>query len=288
MIEKAIFIADISNLKLVTSKYKRLYFGSEFCERLIPRLNELRKIVSYCDRNKLSFSLVTPYVTRRGIENLEKLFLWLRNNKINCEIIINDYGILDLINEEYHTLQPVLGRLLTKQKRDPRIMDLMQAKPQRTTFFKKRNEYVFVFPQKSPDTLLSFFKEANINVPIIRNFLKSYRIARVEIDNLLQGINLRIPKHSLSVSLYVPYGYITTTRLCSANPFRAKKRFFCGISFCKKECKKYILELRNKNMPAIIYQKGNTLFFENRKVPGKRELVRKRIDRLVYQPEISI
>jgi len=35
--EQAIFISKIENLKYVNSKYTRLYFGNEFCQRLIPR-----------------------------------------------------------------------------------------------------------------------------------------------------------------------------------------------------------------------------------------------------------
>ncbi|MFC1631666.1 hypothetical protein ACFL2I_03835 [Candidatus Omnitrophota bacterium] len=288
MIEKTIFITKISNLKFVNSRYKRLYFGNEFCEKLIPQLNELKKAIRYCERNKLKFSLVTPYVTNRGIDNLDKLFLWLQNNKMNCEIIINDYGVLDLINEEYQTLQPVLGRLLTKQKRDPRITNLTEVKPRKHKFFKMDGEYFIVLAKKAPDALASFFKDSNVNVPIIQSFVRSYGIARVEIDNLLQGINLRIPRDSLSVSLYVPYGYITTTRLCTADPFRNIEKFSCRISSCGKQCQRYIIELRNKDMPKRIYKKGNTLFFKNRKVSSHRELIKIGINRLVYQPEIPV
>lgn len=288
MIEKAIFITNIINLKYVTSKYNRLYFGNEFCEKLSPHLNELKQVIRYCDKNKLNFSLVTPYVTNTGLENLEKLFLWLQNNKINCEVIINDYGVLNLINEKYQILLPVLGRLLTKQKRDPRILRLIESEPKKCNLFKNNNVYYIILPKKIPAALISYFKETNINVPIIQSFLSRCRIKRVEIDNLLQGINLGIPKNSLSVSLYVPYGYITTTRLCSANPFRNAKRFSCRISFCRKECGGYILELRSQYMPIIIYKKGNTMFFKNKKVLIQKELTEKGINRLVYQPEIPI
>jgi hypothetical protein len=227
-------------------------------------------------------------VTNPGVESLEKLFTWLRDNKINCEVIINDYGVLDLLNEKYRALLPVFGRLLTKQKRDPRILRLRKTKPEKNKFFKNKDGYYVILSKKAPDSVISYYKETNINVPIIRSFLKSYRMKRAEIDNLLQGIRLEIPKSDLSVSLYIPYGYITTTRLCSANPFRNIKSFSCKISFCRKECKKYDVRLKGKYVPKVIYKKGNTMFFKNKKVPAQKELSRIGIDRIVYQPEIPI
>lgn len=288
MLEYAIFISKTRDLKYVGAEYKRLYFGNEFCERLIPPLDELKKVIRYCTVNKLNFSLVTPYVTNRGLEIIEKLFIWLQNNRVNCEIIINDYGVLDLINEKCKTLQPVLGRLFSKQKRDPRIMKLIETTPKKQIFFKRDDDYYLVLPKKIPRSLVPYYKETTVNVPVIQNFIIGERVKRVELDNLLQGINLRIPRDKLSASLYIPYGYIATTRFCAANPFRRRQTFFCKISSCKKECQEYTLKLRNPSMPKVIYKKGNTLFFKNTKLPAKGWLKEKGIDRLVYQPEIPV
>ncbi len=288
MIEKAIFITNIKNFRYLAPKYSRIYFGHEFCEKLIPTAYELKKVITYCGKNKLGFSLVTPYVTNLGLGNLEKLFFWLQDNMIKCEVVINDYGVLDLISEKYPNLLPVMGRLLTKQKRDPRILRLIKSEPGKRKFYKMNNQHFIVLSKKAPDALVSYFKEANINIPIIRSFLNRYRARRAEIDNLLQGIKLKIPKRDLSVSLYVPYGYIATTRLCSANPFRHPRSFSCRISSCQKECKKYSLKLRSKHIPQVIYKKGNTLFYRNQSVPPQKELLKLGIDRVVYQPEIPI
>lgn len=284
IIEKALFVNRIENLKYMTPRYNRLYFGNEFCEKLIHQTKELEKVVTYCNKKKLGFSLVTPFVTNSGLAILEKLFSWLRDNKISCEVIINDYGVLDLISEKYQFLLPVLGRLLTKQKRDPRILNLIKKEPENRVFLRD-NEYSIILARKTPDALISHFKEANINVPIIQNFLRRNRINRVEIDNLLQGMNLKVPKEDFCASLYVPYGYITTTRLCSANLFRKAKRFSCSISHCVKECRIYTLRLRNKYLP-LLYKKGNTIFFKNPTMLMQSELLEKGINRIVYQPEI--
>jgi hypothetical protein len=287
MIEKAVFISKIEDLKYVTRGSSRLYFGNEFCERRLPKLAELKKAAGYCRKHKLLFSLVTPYLTDIGLKKLIKLFDWLKNTRPRTEVIINDYGLLNLLHQRYPKLTPVLGRLLTKQKRDPRIASLINAQPEKHTFFKRGDEYFIVFSKKIPQELSGYFREANINVPVIRSFLKKYRIDRAEVDNLLQGIKLNIPKKGLSVSLYLPYGYITTTRLCSADPMRKEKKFFCRISSCENSCLRYTEELKNKFMPTL-YKKGNTIFFKNDRIPSAKELIAAGINRIVYQPQIPL
>ena len=290
MIEKAIFISRIENLKYVSSKYMRLYFGNEFCQKLLPSINELEKVLNYCGKNKLRFSLVTPYVTDEGLKDMERLFSFLKNSKprLDCEVIINDWGVLDMLNEEDYNFRPVLGRLLTKQSRDPRISSVINRKLQPPGFVKQGNKCALTFTVTPPATLLSYYKESNINVPVIQDFLIKKRINRIELDNLFQGMNLRLPKDDLSASLYVPYGYIATTRLCSANPFENRKKYYCKISFCKKECQKYTLRLMNPDMLKTVFKKGNTVFFKNTKVPAGRYLRKRGINRLVYQPEIPV
>ena len=116
--ERVLFISRAENLKYAGQEYGRIYFGNEFCEKLIPAVAEVEKVRDYCKKNKTGFSLVTPYVTDAGMAKLDKLFSFLLGNGESCEVIVNDYGVLSLINEEYPVLRPVLGRLLTKQKRD--------------------------------------------------------------------------------------------------------------------------------------------------------------------------
>ena len=73
--------------------------------------------------------------------------------------------------------------------------------------------------------------------PIIRQFLIRNGVRRVELDNLLQGIALDFSNSGMSASLYIPYAYITTTRLCLANSCDVEGREEeIDLSPCKKEC----------------------------------------------------
>ena len=39
-IERALSVTKVENVKYATLRYNRVYFGNEFCERLIPRSDE--------------------------------------------------------------------------------------------------------------------------------------------------------------------------------------------------------------------------------------------------------
>lgn len=261
--ERAIFISNIDNLKYVDSKYSRLYFGNEFCQRLIPSLEDLKKAAEFILKKRMDFTLVTPYVTDEGLEVLRPIAEFVARNLPEAEFVINDWGVLRILRKEFDFLKFVLGRLLTKQKRGPRILSL--------------KDKIF------PDTI-RHFKGSNIDVPELSEFLMNNGIVRVELDNLLQGIDRENP--SLRASLYIPYNYVTTTRYCLTAGCVTGENHLRSISNCNKECQKYTFRLRHKKMPVDLLLKGNTQFFKNNSLPSNLEKLN--IDRIVYQPEIPI
>jgi hypothetical protein len=288
--EKAIFITKASQLKYVNDKYTRLYFGNEFCEKLIPSLKDLKEVASFVRKKGLNFSLVTPYVTNVGLKRLSLSLELLTGLGISCEVIINDWGTLNLINHRYPNLKPVLGRLLTKQKRGPRLIRLLKRKT-RSQFIKDlRNPKIkhLVFQKKLPLNLDSYYKGSNTSsVPIIHNFLISQRIQRIELDNTAQGLFLELPRESISASVYLPYVYISTTFFCLTAGCDQKKRSLLKHKPCKKQCQRYVFKLRHRTMPKVIYLKGNTQFYKNAYLSIKN-LENSGIDRIVYEPKIPI
>ncbi len=62
---------------------------------------------------------MTPFVTNRGLEQLEELLPVLAQTLPDAEVVVNDWGVLQLLRSEYPELKPVLGRLLNKSKRGP-------------------------------------------------------------------------------------------------------------------------------------------------------------------------
>lgn len=259
--EQAIFISTIKNLKYVTDKYSRLYFGIEFCERLIPSIEDLKQVLKFTSKKGLSFTLVTPYLTNKGIDKLKPLIKFLIDERPDSGMVINDWGLLRLLKKDFKDwdVDLALGRLLTKQKSGPRILNIMANIPQ---------------------SAIQHFRMSNVDVPIFTNFLLNKGIKRVELDNLLQGISRQ--NSQIKGSLYLPFAYVATTRLCRVNLGERKR----GILPCNRECQKYTFKLQHKGMPVDLFLKGNTLFFKNRKLPENLEELN--IDRLVYQPEIPV
>jgi len=259
--EKALFISKVENLKYYNPEYERVYFGNEFCERLIPDKTQIKKVLDFVKEKKVNFTFVTPYVTDESVSKLKNLFHYLSKADKNIEIVINSYGTLSLVNQ--FGLTPVFGRLLVKQKKGPRILNIAK--------------YL-------PILALRRFKQTNIT-SVVETFLEKNKVKRIELDNALQGIDISFKK--LKASIYYPYVYVTTSRFCMTNLCeKSKERNLLGIFSCLKECQKYTFELRNKHMPKTLILKGNTQFFRNDALP--RGLEEKNIDRLVYQPEIPI
>ena len=89
--EQALFITKAENVKYFREEFTRIYFGNEFCQKLIPSKSEVEEVLSFVEKNSLNFTFVTPYVTNKGLHRLESLILFLKERKHGCEIIFNDW-----------------------------------------------------------------------------------------------------------------------------------------------------------------------------------------------------
>ena len=264
--EQSLYISKIAHLKYWNQEFCRLYFGMEFCERLMPSPSQLKKALTFAEENDLDFTLVTPYVTNSGLKKAEKLILTLSELKPESEIVFNDWGVFHLLKERHYPLQPILGRLLNKMKRGPRIVNILD---------------------RIPPTSREYFITPSLSIPEIQNFLLKNNIRRVEFDNLLQGLNLEGITPDLHLSLYLPFAYISTTRFCLMPAITDDQEMKIGISDCKKECQQYAFQLLNPVMTTPLIRKGNTIFFSNEQIPY--ELIKeKKIDRIVIEPEVPL
>lgn len=272
-IHKAVFTDRLKDIK---NDVERVYFGNEFCENLIPEPKLLEKWYFRIRDKKKSFSLVTPFVTNYGIKRIKYLCAFL-NEQGGAEVIFNDWGVFRIMREKFRRVNPVLGRLLTKQRRDPRILKILLGRQKMVKrFFQDRKRKVLLVPKRVPLELIRHYRASLINLPIFQKYLLSEGINRVEIDNLIWGMNIKLDKR-IKASIYLPYGYITTTRMCG--------KLNLTYAACKSECKRYYFALTNKSLPVPIYAIGNTVFFKS-KLSEPQRLIRSGIDRLVYQPKL--
>ena len=247
--EKAIFTNQPEKYDL--TKYKRIYFCNEFCENNFISLARVKEIVTLAQREGKGITFVTPFVTDKGLKIMER---YLHEIPKGSEVVFNDYGMLPLLT----SFTPVFGRLLNRQKRGPRIVQLKGK-----------------IPRKGYD----YFQSCNLDV--IEPFLLEKGIHRAEIDNVIQGFKI---KTSLNFSLYYLWVYVSTTRLCLLNGIDDISRKKVKIGPCKRECHKYTLV--NNKFPLPIYLKGVTQFYFNDKRPEGKS--KGKYDRIVWMPEMIV
>ncbi|EKD28398.1 MAG: hypothetical protein ACD_79C00311G0004 [uncultured bacterium] len=259
IMERALFIKNISDLSTYNlKKINVIYYGSEFCEKLIPSLDKITEVYDFCIKNNIKFAFITPYITSQSIDLLDSIFYKLSKilNKISpIEIIINDYGTLVLLRK-YKELNKTFGRVLNKQKRDPRLED--------TEFLVKWD----------------IEDEGNLFNTFYLQKLKDENITRIEMDNVkINFFNNNDFKFNLS--LYYPYVFLTTTRLCLFNrSFDVTNVEVIGE--CNLQCTKLpFFELENKIMHKNLILKGNSIFYT--KKLSKNILMKKNIDRVVFE-----
>jgi len=269
--EKASFINKPGN---IGKDVDRLYFGNEFCENLIPDLSALREWYVFAKKKKKDFTFVTPFVTNAGLDRLGTLFTFL-NQEHDVEIVFNDWGVFHFLKNNFSNLTPIIGRLLTKQRRDPRISKILLGE-QKTFVTNTKKQKMIIFPKKVPPTLFEHHQASVINVPIFQKFLLSQEIKRVEIDNLIWNMNIEITPE-IGVSIYFPYGYIATGRMCW--------KVSLSYSPCKKVCQKYFFRIKHKFLPVPFYSIGNTVFYKSNCIDFDKLKHLKNL-RIVYQPKL--
>ncbi|MDD5477757.1 MAG: hypothetical protein PHG87_06150, partial [Candidatus Omnitrophica bacterium] len=117
--------------------------------------------------------------------------------------------------------------------------------------------------------------------PFVQDLLTELGVQRVELNNLLQGVNLR--RIRLKKSLYTPFVNISTSRFC---PMETRFQKIYRINVCRRECQKYYDLLRKKAVPKVIYKRGNTTFYKN---PLSSAVLKNcGVDRIVFQPELPL
>ena len=254
----------------------RIYFGNEFCENLIPAIARAKKFYALARSRRKKFTFVTPFVTNAGLKKLDAVLEFL-NAQHAVEVVFNDWGVFKLMKDKFPNLQPVLGRLLTKQRRDPRILRIFND--ERAFFFvptPDKRELSLFLRRKLPAALFQHYQASVINLPVFQEYLLRLGINRIEIDNLVWTMDVRVNK-KLGISVYLPYGYITTSRMCG--------QLTLTYASCKKECKKYFFQIEDKTLPVPLYSIGNSIFYKSRP-PTKEYLEQLGIDRIVYQPRL--
>jgi len=268
-------VREVCEGQLGPIKFTRMYFGQEFCEKALPSPKELDEAVALAERLGINFTLVTPYVTEQGLQVVKRLLKQLMRLQPRAEVVVNDWGVLQIMAEDCPTLTPVLGRLLNKILRDPRM---------------------FTQRKKPEEAALERFRTSSVAGAPMHDLLTQYKVRRVELDLPPQGLDIHLPDWGYRSSLYFPYGVIMTGRICLLHSWGIEndQKFKVFSGGCNRKCRFYWLEMSDPSHQVTIsnnwdiLQKGNTIFYREHKAflkEGLETAIRIGVTRVVMQRE---
>ncbi|HZK84598.1 MAG TPA: hypothetical protein VFC58_07985 [Desulfosporosinus sp.] len=268
-------IREVCEGQFGSVKFTRMYFGQEFCEKALPSQEELDKALILAEQLGMEFTLVTPYVTESGLVVVKELLKQLMRVQPRAEVVVNDWGVLQTIAEDCPTLTPVLGRLLNKLLREPRMA---------------------THPNKPDGEALERFRTSSLAGEPMQVLLEQYKVRRIELDLSPQGLSKHLLDWGYQSSLYLPYGVIMTGRICLLHSWGLKghQKFKAFSGRCDRKCRYYWLKMSDpsrqvkKNKDWVILQKGNTIFYQENKEflkQGLETATRVGVTRLIIQRE---
>lgn len=215
--------------------FDALHFGNEFCERLLPSSRSVEAAVNWAKDRQLAFCLVTPALADQGLEQLRTLLPLLPPN---TPVICNDYGVIELLLQEFNALLPIAGRQLNKVLKDPRLpnADWAQAVP-----------------------------TPNRDDPAWLSLMQSLGVTGQEIDLRPWAEPTDLIPGALPLAIHFPYAYVLKGRICRIGGLHAptKKKFAPGQN-CRHECLTYFCRKQRAEHRLVaepdMIARGNSLF----------------------------
>jgi hypothetical protein len=230
-------------------KIGRIYWGSEYCSNLLPSVSKLQRIRAELKKRRCSLTLVTPaMISDHEVARLRRLFSYLnRFQAEKVEVVVNDWGVLELIRE-YRNLRPLLGRLLNKSERDPRI------------------NYQRVRPVKR-----AILQSSSMTGQPVVAFLKNKGVRAIEYENTPQVVKPAKITGGLKQHLYYPQVLMSLDRHCFFAKIANRGDFGPDFINCGSDCKKFIIK-RNfaggrAKSPFEVCQVGKGIYFKNEQLP---------------------
>lgn len=251
----------IDSHKLFKKNITRIYVGNEFCHNLFPSEEVLMKIFNKAESENLNITLCFTYMRECYIEKtrqiIDKVYKWCSENKKSIEVVINDWGMVELFENKKNYISLSLGVLLNKRKKDPRYMY-----------------------KKGYDENKELISENSLNSNIFSEFLNENNINRYEYESNGYTMKIAEGKHSLQMPFYVTNTsqYCTLYAMCT-NLDRGKQKL---VKKCPKYCRDYIF-----SYPKHLKMVGryNSLFaFDDTLIKDYKKLeyyIKSGVDRIV-------
>ena len=219
-----------------------LYFGSEFCEDLLPDMDEAQAFCAMASERGWEPTLLTPLVTPAGLVIVRRLLAGLAANHWKPAVVCNDWGVLGILREHHPSLPRRAGRLMNRSLRDPRAY------------------------RDAPAGLATHDGSRFLR---LRRFFAEAGVSAVESDPDLEGGYLGAGPDDtgggLSRALHLPFTFAASGRNCPMKALRYPE----GDGFskaladpCPGPCRTGPVPVERDDSPLPHWRGGNTLFYE--------------------------
>lgn len=248
----------------------RIYVGDEFCPHRLPTLQELLAFGAWAEDHRLPITLLTPVMTDGELQRCIPLVEGFYRGHPDAEVVVNDWGVLHSFRDRYPGLRLSAGRVFNKAFKDPRGTG----------------------PGKSPARSVSMrevLAYSTFQQPEFRRIMTELGVSRFERDLLPYETLERSDSPGFASSIYFPWGYVTTGRVCWVSSFRGKvSDRFLPPKACPKPCKDFSLSLTHGSCGLEIVQNGNTVYYHysHEMLQGLLRATADSSVRLVYQPTL--
>ncbi len=240
--EKALLLRAVPD-NPAPSGFDYIYIGDEFCERLLPDSKTIRSVANQCSGNSANLTLITSYLTGEGIDKLKILLDYIIIDSIACELVINDWGVLELLENYPGCFRVIAGRLLVSRYLSKFHYEDLGSEGAEIA----DEDFYYSFPR---DFLA---------------FLKNKDIIALEFNNSNHLLKTRgqLKENNLKSHIYLPYYYLNTSRYCSCA--RGYSSYMQNIDdTCNKECNSLVAIRRDKYLNTDILSRGNTHFVKEK------------------------
>lgn len=234
---------------------RAIYFGSEFCEELLPDIATVERFCNLARQAEVEAVFLTPIVTPKGLTLVDHLLQALASRSCTPAVVCNDWGVLNLLRNSYPGFSRRAGRLMNRGLRDPRLLE----------------------------------KEVDAEtVPggrgrMIRKLLVQLGVTAVETDPDLEGTFLGEGTEGLQRVLYLPYAFAASSRNClikAEGAHTIDEGFTKGLGHaCNGLCRGRWHQVDRSDTTLPLWRAGNTIFYEL--PPFRAESHIKRADRIV-------
>lgn len=259
--EKAIELKEHNYKNFNFCNIDRVYMFDAFCQNLIPTINDIDSAYKFIKDNNIQFTLNTPFVTNYGIEKILKNIEYISKYEEDFELVFNDWGLFYETRKKFPRIKLLLGRLLTKQKTDPRAKIVFENKDKINL-----NDEIF-------NNMYEHFQGSLINDKLVQKFLIEQNIKRLEMEYLLWDMKIEL-QNNIKASIYYPYAHISTTRNCGVLNMTYLK--------CNKICTETKMQYNMiEKSPYIVI--GNTIYYNIENIMTEEKLKKyTSIDRIVF------